>query len=83
MLKPKLGLGEVFEALNDAKNGFGAIPGTPEMGGGLTITFGLWLSWVILPLGPWSLERGRGSGWDLVTPSSRSGMADMNHSIRF
>ena len=32
-----------------------------EKGGeGPIITSGLWLSWVMVPLGPWSLERGRG-----------------------
>ena len=49
-----------------------------EKGGGSPIiTSGLGLSWVMVPLGPWSLGRGRGdSGWQSVTPCARSAVAD-------
>ena len=46
------------------KQVLGESPRIPEnfrkWGGGPIITSGLWPSWVILPLGPWSLPRGRG-----------------------
>ena len=66
LLVPKLGLGVVFDATKKScKNRFGGNPReSPRIlrngGGGPIITSGLWPSWVILPLGPWSLPRGRG-----------------------
>ena len=41
------------------------------------ITSGLGLSWVMVPLGPWSLKGLVGSGWELVTPCARSAVADI------
>ena len=56
-----------------------AVPRNHKKGGsGLIITSGLGMSWVLVLLGPWSLERGRGwSGFELVTPCARSAVADI------
>ena len=43
----------------DAKNELAGMLGNFKKGC-FIITSGLWLSWVMAPLGPWSLERGRG-----------------------
>ena len=45
---------------NDAKKRFGAISANFRKWAGGPITSGLWPSWVILPLGPWSLPMARG-----------------------
>ena len=58
MLKSKLGLGVVFDTSESyAKNGFAS---NLEKRRQSIITSGPLLSPVILPLDPWSLERGRG-----------------------
>ena len=56
-------LGWTWEATNKlCKKRFAGLPGILTTGGGWCpiITSGLWLSGVMVPLGPWSLERGRG-----------------------
>ena len=51
-------------------------------GGGPIITSGLWSSWVILPLGPWSLPRGRGGpagNWSRPALKARWRISQLQH----
>ena len=52
---------------------------------GPMITSGLGVSWVLVPLGPWPLERGRRQGGILlgVTPCARSAVADSSQFLFF
>ena len=55
----------------------GGFDGSIAKGGVPIITSGLGLSWVVVPLGPWSLQKmQRGPGWELVTPCPRSAVED-------
>ena len=80
LLVPKVVLGVVLEASKKRKKEMATILGVPgDVGGCLIITSGLWLSWVMVRLGP---QKGaEGSGWQLVTPCVRSAVAD-NRIIR-
>ena len=74
-LLPKNVLGLILEAMKMCcKKGFATMLRVLRKGvGGSTKTSGPDLSWVLVPLGVWSLERGQGgSGWDLVTSCARS-----------
>ena len=72
LLLPEGVLGLILEASkNDATKWFAGVPGILGKVGCPTITSGLGVSWVLVLLGPWSLERGRGN--HLVTShASRS-----------
>ena len=78
-LVPKLGLGVVFDAAkNNAKTGFGGIPGNFRKWGGVPYN-NLWSVAVLGHSASWSLvvAKGQGgSGWQLVTPCARSAVAD-------
>ena len=61
---------------NDAKKGMAAVPGTSRKGGWFPmITSGLGLSWVMMPLDPWSLESSKGGpsgNWSRLALETRS-----------